>query len=80
VSHINSSAGLSLEVIVSFIRGEARKLAEQRLAAFRNAVREKHDWFFKILDDDRDIATKWAVEAKLPMTGHGSSRVRACLE
>jgi hypothetical protein len=51
-------------------REEQRRGRErERLArydAFAQAVRDKKDWFFKILDGSRDLGNKWAREAKLP--------------
>jgi hypothetical protein len=43
-------------------------LAEQkklRLAQFCDAVRAKPQWFFKILDKEKDLGRKWADEAAL---------------
>jgi len=34
-----------------------------KLAQFCDAVRAKEQWFFKILDKDKDLGTKWANEA-----------------
>ncbi|KAJ7577457.1 hypothetical protein C8J56DRAFT_1031469 [Mycena floridula] len=37
----------------------------ERLTAFSDAVRSKPNWFHKVLDPDRDLSTKWAIEANL---------------
>lgn len=41
----------------------------QTLAQFVDAVREKNDWVRKILDEDRGLAQKWAIEAGLLSVG-----------
>ncbi len=52
------------------------------IAKFCNSIRQKEDWVTKILDKERDLGKKWAVEAGLRDndTNELSSSVLAALE
>ncbi|THU93244.1 hypothetical protein K435DRAFT_197423 [Dendrothele bispora CBS 962.96] len=50
--------------LTSTLEREARILKE-RLPLFAKAILEKKDWHSKILDEERNLPLKWAVEAEL---------------
>lgn len=52
----------------------------ERFSAFCDAIRAKPSWYHKILDSNRDLAQKWALEAKIVEDTGMSDEVTMALE
>lgn len=50
-------------------------MQDPALAALCDAIREKENWFIKILDPNRDLGLKWAKEANMVSTGQSKKNL-----
>jgi hypothetical protein len=47
------------------LKTEALRILGDKLSVFRDAVRAKPNWYHKILNEERGLGRKWALEAHL---------------